>query len=106
MQSVMNLKVKYRESFRPFAPVVRRERACDYFDLSVDSPYMLLVASIKKDLQYPLPQSVSGLSLLNAPRSTLRAVTHVDYSARVQTLDRQDNPLFYDLLLRFEKATG
>jgi len=106
MQSVMNLKVKYRESFRPFAPIVRRERVADYFDLQVESPYMLLVASIKKDLQYPLPGGLTGLSLLNAPRSTLPAVTHVDYSARIQTLDRQDNPLLYDLLLRFEKATG
>jgi carbamoyltransferase len=106
MQSVMNLKVKYRESFRPFAPVVRRERVADYFDLQVESPYMLLVASIKKDLQYPLPAGLTGLLLLNAPRSTLPAVTHVDYSARIQTLDRQDNPLLYELLLRFEKATG
>jgi carbamoyltransferase len=106
MQSVMNLKVKYRESFRPFAPVVRRERVSDYFDLQAESPYMLLVAPIKKDLQYPLPEGLSGLSLLNAQRSTLPAVTHVDYSARIQTLDRQDNPLFYELLQRFEKATG
>jgi carbamoyltransferase len=106
MQSVMNLKVKFRESFRPFAPIVRRERVSDYFDLKVESPYMLLVASVRKDLQYPLPQGLAGLSLLNAPRSTLPAITHVDYSARIQTLDQNDNPLLYELLLRFEKTTG
>ena len=71
MKDMINEKVKRRESFRPFAPVVRRERLSDYFDLNVDSPYMLLVAPIKKELQYPLPEGLSGLSLLNAPRSTL-----------------------------------
>ena len=106
MQSVMNLKVKFRESFRPFAPIVRRERVADYFDLDVESPYMLLVAPIKKELQKPLPADVFGLDLLKAARSTLPAITHVDYSARVQTVEREGNPLLYDLLLRFEHATG
>jgi carbamoyltransferase len=106
MQSVMNLKVKFRESFRPFAPIVRRERVADYFDLDVESPYMLLVAPVKKELQKPLPTDVSGLDLLKAARSTLPAITHVDYSARIQTVEREGNPLLYDLLLRFEHATG
>jgi carbamoyltransferase len=106
MQSVMNLKVKFRESFRPFAPIVRRERVADYFEMDADSPYMLLVAPVKKELRQPLPDGVSGLDLLKAGRSTLPAVTHVDFSARVQTVARENNSLLYDLLLRFEKATG
>jgi carbamoyltransferase len=106
MQSVMNLKVKFRESFRPFAPIVLRERAADYFDLDVESPYMLLVAPVKKELRRPLPEGVKGLDLLKAPRSTLPAVTHVDYSARIQTVRHDANPLLHDLLARFEGATG
>ena len=106
LQSVMNLKVKFRESFRPFAPVVRRERVSDYFDLDVDSPYMLLVAPVKAELRRPLPPGISGLDLLKETRSTLPAITHVDYSARIQTLEQGDNPLLYELLLRFERATG
>jgi carbamoyltransferase len=106
MQSVMNLKVKFRESFRPFAPVVRRERVADYFELDVESPYMLLVAPIRTDLRHPPPPGIQGFELLKQPRSTLPAVTHVDYSARVQTVERDGNPLLYDLLLRFERATG
>jgi carbamoyltransferase len=106
MQSVMNLKVKFRESFRPFAPMVRRERVADYFELETDSPYMLLVASIKPELRQALPAGLSGLELLKAQRSTIPAVTHVDYSARVQTVERTDNPLVYELLLKFEQATG
>jgi carbamoyltransferase len=106
MQSVMNLKVKFRESFRPFAPVVRRERASDYFDLDVESPYMLLVAPVRTELRLPLPPGVQGFDLLKQARSTLPAVTHVDYSARIQTVERNDNPLLYDLLQRFERATG
>jgi carbamoyltransferase len=105
MQSVMNLKVKFRESFRPFAPIVRRERAADYFDLTEESPYMLLVAPILPALRLPVPAGVKGLALLKQARSTLPAVTHVDYSARIQTVARQDNPLLYELLLRFERAT-
>jgi len=106
MQSVMNLKVKFRESFRPFAPIVRRERVADYFDLDAESPYMLLVAPVKSELRRPLPSGVTGIDLLKAERSTLPAVTHVDYSARIQTVARDGNPLLYDLLLRFEQATG
>jgi carbamoyltransferase len=106
MQSVMNLKVKFRESFRPFAPIVRRERAGDYFDLTEESPYMLLVAPILPELRLPVPAGVRGLELLKQARSTLPAVTHVDYSARIQTVARPDNPLLYELLLRFEGATG
>jgi len=106
MQSVMNLKVKFRESFRPFAPIVRRERVADYFELDVESPYMLLVAPVKKELRKPLPANVTGLDLLKAEHSTLPAVTHVDYSARIQTVSRAGNPLLHDLLLRFERATG
>jgi len=105
MQSVINLKVKFRESFRPFAPIVRRERAADYFDLTEESPYMLLVAPILPRLRLPAPAGVKGLDQLKQPRSTLPAVTHVDYSARIQTVARQDNPLLYELLLRFEAAT-
>jgi carbamoyltransferase len=106
MQSVMNLKVKFRESFRPFAPMVRRERAADYFELDAESPYMLLVAPVKAALRLPLPPGVKGLDLLKETRSTLPAVTHVDYSSRIQTVGSEHNPLLYDLLLRFEQATG
>jgi len=106
MQSVMNLKVKFRESFRPFAPIVRRERVAEYFELDADSPYMLLVAPVKPGLRKPLPTNVTGMDLLKAERSTLPAITHVDYSARIQTVSRESNPLLYDLLLRFEQATG
>jgi carbamoyltransferase len=106
MQSVMNLKVKFRESFRPFAPVVRRERVEEYFDLSTDSPYMLLVAPVREELRLPAPSGGSGLELLKQVRSKLPAVTHVDYSARIQTVTRDVNPLLYELLLRFEGATG
>ena len=106
MQSVMNLKVKFRESFRPFAPVVRRERVADYFQLDSDSPYMLFTAPVKKELQRPLPAGVAGLDLLKVERSTLPAVTHVDYSARVQTVTHESNALLYDLLLHFERETG
>ena len=106
MQSVMNLKVKFRESFRPFAPVVLRERVADYFELDTDSPYMLLVAPVRPELRVPLPEGRAGLELLKEKRSSLPAITHVDYSARIQTLTRNVNPLFYDLLVRFEQATG
>ena len=106
MQSVMNLKVKFRESFRPFAPVVRQERVADYFELGSASPYMLLVAPIRKELRQPLSAGVSGFALLKEVRSSLPAVTHVDYSARIQTVEQTDNPLLYDLLAEFEKTTG
>ena len=106
MQSVMNLKVKFRESFRPFAPIVRRERVADYFEMDAESPYMLLVAPVKPELRKPLPTNLIGIDLLKAERSTLPAITHVDYSARVQTVSHASNPLLYDLLKRFEEKTG
>jgi carbamoyltransferase len=104
----MNLKIKYRESFRPFAPVVLREKAAEYFELECDSPYMLLVAPVRKELQTPLPegtQELWGIDLLNVPRSTIPAVTHIDYSARIQTVDEQ-NGLYYQVLRRFHERTG
>ena len=106
MQSVMNLKVKFRESFRPFAPIVHRERVADYFELEAESPYMLLVAPVKKELCREVSAAMKGLDRLKEIRSTLPAITHVDYSARIQTVEREGNPLLYDLLLRFERATG
>jgi len=109
MQSVMNLKIKYRESFRPFAPSVLRERLSDYFDLDVDSPYMLMVAPIVQKRRIPRTEPTSGLrgiDLLKVPRSDIPAVTHIDYSARIQTVDHDTNPRYYGLLKAFEAKTG
>ncbi|HNQ88642.1 MAG TPA: carbamoyltransferase [Verrucomicrobiota bacterium] len=106
MQSVMNLKVKFRESFRPFAPVVLAQEASKYFDLDVDSPYMLLVAPVRPELRRPLPPGLAGLALLGTERSTLPAVTHVDYSARIQTVSPAQNPRLHALLTRWHAATG
>lgn len=106
MQSVMNLKVKFRESFRPFAPIVLRNRVSDYFELDVESPYMLLVAPVRESLRVPVDPKASGLDRLKQVRSQIPAVTHVDYSARIQTVQREHNPRFQSLLERFEKATG
>ncbi len=106
MQSMMNLKVKFRESFRPFAPVVLREKVSEYFDLDVDSPYMLLVGSVQPQLRRRPAQSAQGLDLLKEVRSTIPAVTHVDYSARVQTVTAAQNPVLYALLRKFETSTG
>jgi carbamoyltransferase len=109
MQSVMNLKIKYRESFRPFAPSVLRERVADYFSLDTDSPYMLLVAPVSEKWRIamtPEQQRLFGIEKLNVPRSTLPAITHVDYSARVQTVHEDTNPRYYGLLRRFEALTG
>ena len=106
MQSMMNLKVKFRESFRPFAPVVLREKVSEYFDLDTDSPYMLLVASVQPQLRIRPPHDVHGLDLLKEVRSTIPAVTHVDYSARVQTVTASQNPLLHALLRKFETSTG
>jgi carbamoyltransferase len=106
MQSIMNLKVKFRESFRPFAPMVRRERVADYFEMDADSPYMLLVAPVKAELRRDVSSAIGGFDRLKEIRSTLPAITHVDYSARIQTVSREHNSLIYDLLLRFEQATG
>jgi carbamoyltransferase len=109
MQSVMNLKIKFRESFRPFAPSVLRERVGEWFELDCDSPYMLLVAPVREHLRIPMSeeqQRLFGIDKLNVPRSTIPAITHVDYSARIQTVSRRDNPLYHDLLRAFERLTG
>ena len=109
MQSQMNLKIKFRESFRPFAPSVLRERVADFFEMTCDSPYMLLVAPVKESLRTPVTAAAEGLfgiDRLNVPRSTIPAVTHVDHSARVQTVRREDNPLYYDLIAAFGRLTG
>lgn len=109
MQQQMNLKIKFRESFRPFAPSVLRERVADFFEFDADSPYMLLVAPVRKELCTPMSaeqERLFGLDKLNVPRSAIPAVTHVDYSARVQTVRREDNPAYYDLLAAFERLTG
>ncbi len=109
MQSVMNLKIKFRESFRPFAPSVLRERVSQYFDMDTDSPYMLLVAPVLEKRRLPLPAdrtALWGIDLLNVPRSDIPAVTHLDYSARIQTVHKDTNPRFYRLLERFEAKTG
>src|SRR5438093_7760785 len=109
MQSVMNLKIKYRESFRPFAPSVLRERVSDYFDLDADSPYMLLVAPVRAERRTPVTrehETLWGIERLNVPRSDIPAVTHIDYSARVQTVHRGTNPRYYALLEAFEATTG
>src|SRR5207244_1902677 len=97
MQSVMNLKIKYRESFRPFAPSVLYENVSEYFDLDRPSPYMLLVAPVREELRIRATadkEGLRGFEKLNVPRSTIPAVTHVDYSARVQTIHRETNPRF------------
>lgn len=106
MQSVMNLKVKFRESFRPFAPIVLRDRVSDYFDMDHDSPYMLLVAPVRESLRNSVPADTSGLDRLKQRRSTIPAVTHVDYSARIQTVDDTRNPRLHALLTLWRQATG
>src|SRR5690606_25282719 len=109
MQSVMNLKIKYRESFRPFAPSVLRERVSDYFEMSADSPYMLLVAPVRPERRVALTDEESalwGIELLNVPKSDIPAVTHVDYSARIQTVHEETNPRYYRLIRAFERRTG
>lgn len=109
MQSVMNLKIKFRESFRPFAPSVLRERLSDYFDLDTDSPYMLLVAPVRESRRKSISREnkeLWGIDLLNVPRSDIPAVTHLDYSARIQTVHEDTNPRYYALLKAFEAKTG
>jgi carbamoyltransferase len=109
MQSVLNLKIKFRESFRPFAPAVLRERAAEYFDLAIDSPYMLLIVQVAERQRKSVrqdQQALAGLDRLQLDRSTIPAVTHVDYSARVQTVDPETNPRFYRLLRAFDSLTG
>jgi carbamoyltransferase len=109
MQKTLNLKVKYRESFRPFAPSVLRERVSDWFELDADSPYMLLVADVVKSRRREMTaeeNQLFGIDKLNVPRSDIPAVTHVDYSARIQTVDADTNPRYHALLSAFERQTG
>jgi len=109
MQKNLNLKVKYRESFRPFAPAVLREDVADWFELEFDSPYMLIVADVRQDKRRAMSadeQALFGIDKLNVSRSQIPAVTHIDYSARIQTVGRDTNPLFHRLLTRFKQLTG
>ena len=110
MQADMNIKIKFREGFRPFAPSVLRDRVSEYFELEVDSPYMLLVAPVKQERQIPMTEeqrnSLWGIAMLNVPRSDVPAITHIDYSARVQTVARDVSPDYYDLISEFDKLTG
>ena len=109
MQSLMNLKIKYRESFRPFAPSVLEEEVSNQFDMSTKSPYMLLVSPVKKELCIKMTNEENklfGIDKLNIPRSALPAITHVDYSARVQTVSSRTNPRYYKLIEAFKKKTG
>ncbi|MDZ7638243.1 MAG: carbamoyltransferase [Bryobacterales bacterium] len=109
MQSTLNLKIKKREGFRPFAPAVLAERASEWFDLATESPYMLLTTTVAKSRRLPVPDGTEclfGIEKLKVPRTTIPAVTHVDMSARVQTVHRETNPLFHRLLVRWERETG
>jgi carbamoyltransferase len=109
MQRTLNLKIKYRESFRPFAPAVLREDVADWFELDSDSPYMLLVADVRSDRRRAMTsdeKALFGIDKLNIARSEIPAVTHVDYSARIQTVQADTNPLFHRLLKRFKELTG
>lgn len=108
MQSIMNLKIKHRESFRPFAPAVKAESVSDWFEIDRPSPYMLLVAPVKKGKQIPMKEyqaNLFGIEKLLVPRSAIPAVTHVDYSARIQTIHKETNPRFYNLIEHFERRT-
>jgi len=108
MQSTMNLKIKYRESFRPFAPAIKAERVSDWFDIDRPSPYMLLVAPVLQEKRLPMTKQqkqLFGIDKLNIPRSEIPAITHVDYSARVQTIHQETNPRFHDLIDKFEQRT-
>ena len=109
MQSTMNLKIKFRESFRPFAPSVLREKVSEYFDTDVDSPYMLLVANVKEERRKKMSDAekrLFGIEKLNIKRSDIPAITHVDYSARLQTVHSDTNPLYHKLIKRFEEDSG
>ena len=109
MQSVMNLKIKYRESFRPFAPSILEEDVSSKFEIENKSPYMLLVASLKKDLCTKMSveeENLFGIEKLNISRSSLPAITHVDYSARIQTVNKATNPRYYNLISEFKKKTN
>jgi carbamoyltransferase len=109
VQKQLNLKVKYRESFRPFAPSVLREDVSEWFDIQSDSPYMLLVADVAKSKQLPMTpeqEKLFGIEKLNVPRSQIPAITHVDYSARIQTVHAHTNPKYFDLITKFKEMTG
>jgi len=109
MQETMNLKIKFRESFRPFAPSVIRERVADYFELDRESPYMLLVAPVRKEIRREMSeeeQRLFGLEKLHVVRSSVPAITHVDYSARIQTVDGVNNPLYYKMIKKFDEKYG
>jgi len=108
MQAQINLKIKFREGFRPFAPSVLEERAREFFDLECESPYMLVVAPVKEDRRLPIPESSEkwGIDLLNVPRSDIPAVTHLDYSARVQTVSSARTPLWHQMLRELDRLTG
>lgn len=109
MQEVMNIKIKFRESFRPFAPSVIKERASDFFEIDRESPYMLLVAPVKRELQRKMTDEedkLFGLDKLHVTRSTIPAVTHIDYSARIQTVDEETNPLYYRMIKKFDEKCG
>jgi carbamoyltransferase len=108
MQSTMNLKIKYRESFRPFAPSVLAEKVGEWFEMDSESPYMLMVAGVREDKRISMTdeqKKLFGIDLLNVPRSQIPAITHVDYSARIQTVHKDTNKRYYDLISEFEKAT-
>ena len=108
MQALINIKIKFREGFRPFAPSVLEERAEEYFALEGESPYMLVVAPVREERRLPLPESSErwGIDLLNVPRSDIPAVTHLDYSARIQTVSHERSPLYHALITEFDRLTG
>lgn len=109
MQSKMNLKIKFRESFRPFAPAVLREDVSQYFEIDSDSPYMLMVAPVRQERRIKLTadeEKLFGIAKLNVPKSDIPAITHVDYSARIQTVSKDEHPRFHRLLSTFKSLTG
>jgi len=109
MQSTMNLRIKYRESFRPFAPAIKASAVSDWFEIDRPSPYMLLVADIKESKRIKMSteeEALFGIEKLNIARSEIPAVTHVDYSARLQTIHEETNPRFHKLIDQFEQLTG
>ncbi|MDA9995275.1 hypothetical protein N9D91_03770, partial [Planktomarina temperata] len=109
MQKQLNLKVKYRESFRPFAPSVLSEHVGEWFEHAIDSPYMLLVADVQKDKRLKMTKeekALFGIEKLNIPRSSIPAITHVDYSARIQTVHSDTNPLYHAVISKFYEKTG
>ena len=109
MQKLLNMKIKFRESFRPFAPSILRETVADWFELDRDSPYMLLVADVQESHRRQMTeeeQGLFGIDQLNVPRSNIPAVTHVDYSARIQTVHAETNPQYHRLLSAFQERTG